>query len=235
MTAMSFLKLLSYVEYVSSAKPFQLRLLSNHTLRNHLLVSTMPAPSRSSSKRKIECDEDSDPEVGISQSSQVSKKIRKEKSFASENSQPTNKVLPAQIVLPEKLSGTSRIVTWNVSGFAASMKKVSTRFFSRNLAHQISPGLQTLPGSRGSRHSYHYRNKGMPNRNLSLLCALKNMRTDTISYLTQLQQPPADPSLRTRFPHQYWSSSATKGYGKSPFFFFFALVMTFHISYLVVT
>jgi len=29
---------------------------------------------------------------------------------------------------------------------------------------------------------------------------------------TKLQQAPADPSLMTRFPHQYWSNSATKGY-----------------------
>jgi hypothetical protein len=116
----------SKAHFFSLARP---RLLSNHTPGNCLLLSAMPAPSRSSSKRKIENDEESDPEVGISQSSQISKKIRKEKSFASENSQPTNKVLPAQIVLPEKLSGTSRVVTWNVSGFAASSKKVSTRFF----------------------------------------------------------------------------------------------------------
>jgi len=118
----------SLARFISKAllRPAQ---LPNHTPGNYLLASTMPAPSRSSSKRKLECDEDSDPEVGISQSSQVSKKIRKEKSFASENSQPTNKVLPAQIILPEKLSGTSRVVTWNVSGFAASVKKVSTRFF----------------------------------------------------------------------------------------------------------
>jgi len=115
----------SLVIRISKAHFFSL----NHTPGNSLLLSAMPAPSRSSSKRKIESDEESDPEVGISQSSQISKKIRKEKSFASENSQPTNKVLPAQIVLPEKLSGTSRVVTWNVSGFAASSKKVSTRFF----------------------------------------------------------------------------------------------------------
>jgi AP endonuclease-1 len=127
----------------------------------------MPAPSRSSSKRKIESDEESNPEIGISQSSQISKKIRKEKSFASENSQPTNKVLPVKIVLPEKLSGTSRIVTWNVSGFAASVKKVSMLFFSRVIAYfdcRISTGLQTLPGSRESRHPHYYGNKGMPNR-----------------------------------------------------------------------
>ena len=117
---------ISKAHFFSLARP---RLLSNHTPGNCLLLSAMPVPSRSSSKRKIE-DEESDPEVGISQSSQISKKIRKEKSFASENSQPTNKVLPAQIVLPEKLSGTSRVVTWNVSGFAASSKKVSARFLA---------------------------------------------------------------------------------------------------------
>jgi len=119
----------------------RLRLLSNHTLSNHRLLS-MPAPSRTSSKRKIESDEESDPEVGISQSSQISKKSRKEKNPVPESNQPTNKVLPAQIVLPEKLSGTSRVVTWNVSGFAASAKKVNTRFFARVVAKFDSVFLQ---------------------------------------------------------------------------------------------
>ena len=102
----------------------------------------MPAPSRTSSKRKIESDEEPDPEVGVSQSSQISKKSRKEKNPAPENNQPTNKVLPAQIDLPEKLSGTSRVVAWNVSGFAASAKKVITRSFSRLIAKFDSGFLQ---------------------------------------------------------------------------------------------
>lgn len=205
--------------FFSLSRPARLRLLSNHTPGYHLLFRIMPAPSRSSSKRKIECDEESDPEVGISQSSQISKKIRKEKSFASENSQPTNKVLPVEIVLPEKLSGISRVVTWNVSGFAASMKKVSTRF-SRVIAY-----FDPSDFCRASNITWKQRiqtSSSLPKQRYAeqeaLLCTLKYTGTNAKSYLTQLQQPPADPSLTTRFPHQYWSSSATKGYGKSPFF-----------------
>ena len=43
---------------------------------------------------------------------------------ASENEQPTNKVLPVQISFAPKAEGTVRIATWNICGLAAASKKV---------------------------------------------------------------------------------------------------------------
>ena len=43
---------------------------------------------------------------------------------ASENAQPTNKVLPVQISFAPKAEGTVRIATWNICGLAAASKKV---------------------------------------------------------------------------------------------------------------
>lgn len=94
-------------------------------------LSTMP-PKRTSSKRKVESDNnESDREEGPSQSSKSSKKVRKENGPAAESTQPTNKVLPVNIVIPPKPPGTTRIVAWNVSGFAACSKKVTRRYFWR--------------------------------------------------------------------------------------------------------
>ncbi|KAI0709220.1 Endonuclease/exonuclease/phosphatase [Earliella scabrosa] len=42
---------------------------------------------------------------------------------ASENAQPTNKVLPVQISFAPKAEGTVRIATWNICGLAAASKK----------------------------------------------------------------------------------------------------------------
>lgn len=87
------------------------------------LCVTMP-PKRTASKRKIESDNDeSDKEEGASQVAQSSKKPRNEKKTTPENTQPTNKTLPVSIVIAPKAAGTTRIVSWNVSGYAASSKK----------------------------------------------------------------------------------------------------------------
>ncbi|KAF8201556.1 Endonuclease/exonuclease/phosphatase [Pholiota molesta] len=80
-------------------------------------------PKRTSSKRKVESDNESDREEGPSQSSKSYKKVRKGNGPAAKSTQPTNKVLPVNIVIPPKPPGTTRIVAWNVSGFAASSKK----------------------------------------------------------------------------------------------------------------
>ncbi|KAF7338134.1 DNA-(apurinic or apyrimidinic site) lyase [Mycena venus] len=39
------------------------------------------------------------------------------------NTQPTNKVLPVNIVFPDRIPGTLRLATWNICGLAASQKK----------------------------------------------------------------------------------------------------------------
>ncbi|KAF8969848.1 Endonuclease/exonuclease/phosphatase [Flammula alnicola] len=129
------------------------------------------APSRTSSKRKIDSDDaQSDRDEGPSQSSQSSKKPRREKASPPQSTQPTNKVLPVNIVIPPKQTGTTRVVAWNVSGFAASSKKGFSHYVEAEDADIL------------------------------------------IITETKLQQAPANPSLKTRYPHQYWSSAAKKGY-----------------------
>ncbi|KAJ7510069.1 Endonuclease/exonuclease/phosphatase [Mycena galericulata] len=72
-------------------------------------------PKATSSKRKAS---DSDEET---------KPKRTKKTKVAEpprvNSQPTNKVLPVNIIFPERTPGTLRLATWNVCGLAASQKK----------------------------------------------------------------------------------------------------------------
>ena len=41
--------------------------------------------------------------------------------------QPTNTTLPDEISFPERIPGTRRISAWNICGWAASNKKVSSR------------------------------------------------------------------------------------------------------------
>lgn len=95
-------------------------------------LSHMP-PKRtvsSSSKRKASSS-DSDEGAGEqSQSKKAKVDVKKKATTAdvpegfSVNGQPTNKVLPVHIEFPPKNAGTIRIATWNVSGLAASQKKV---------------------------------------------------------------------------------------------------------------
>lgn len=115
---------------------FLRRLFTSLPLRTHSLahtnnlkvskyISTMPAaPSRTSSKRKIESESDQD-ESEREESSQNTKKPRKGKAPLPVPTQPTNKVMPVNIVIPPKHAGTVRIVAWNICGFAASSKKVA--------------------------------------------------------------------------------------------------------------
>jgi hypothetical protein len=122
-------------------------------------LSTMP-PKRTSSKRKVESDNESDREEGPSQSSKSYKKVRKGNGPAAKSTQPTNKVLPVNIVIPPKPPGTTRIVAWNVSGFAASSKKV-TRLYFGYLNSLSLPGLQPLCGGRKRGCSHHNRDEGV--------------------------------------------------------------------------
>ncbi|KAH8116824.1 Endonuclease/exonuclease/phosphatase [Phellopilus nigrolimitatus] len=89
-----------------------------------------PKPAASSSKRKAT--PSSDGEVGPTRT--TSKKVKATKGASSSanvevrdgfaaNGQPTNKVLPVHIEFPEKIAGSIRIASWNVSGLAACQKK----------------------------------------------------------------------------------------------------------------
>ena len=77
----------------------------------------MPPKRASTSKRKASNSEDED------EPSQAQTKKSK-LSSATENVQPTNKVLPVHISFPPRIPGTLRIATWNVCGLAASQRKV---------------------------------------------------------------------------------------------------------------
>ncbi|KAF7363609.1 DNA-(apurinic or apyrimidinic site) lyase [Mycena sanguinolenta] len=79
----------------------------------------MPPKRASSSKRKA-----SDSEDEATDTTKKAKPTKKAK-VAEEriNTQPTNKVLPVNIVFPERIPGTLRLATWNVCGLAASQKK----------------------------------------------------------------------------------------------------------------
>lgn len=90
--------------------------------------STMP-PKKISKKRAREETPDTDAEREAEQASTSTKpkasgSKKKAKASPSENTQPTNTALPAEITFPPKSEGTTRIATWNVCGLAASQKKV---------------------------------------------------------------------------------------------------------------
>ena len=80
--------------------------------------------------KKRKASEDSDDEASGSKA-RTSKKTaaagsaQGDDSGIASNGQPTNKILPTEIKFPDKIDGTVRISSWNVSGLAASQKKVS--------------------------------------------------------------------------------------------------------------
>lgn len=89
----------------------------------------MPPKRTASSvpKRKAISDSDDDTQTGSqsqSASGSQNKKAKTTPADVAPNGQPTNKVLPAKIIFPEKTAGTWRISSWNVSGLAAAQKKV---------------------------------------------------------------------------------------------------------------
>ncbi|KAJ7724456.1 Endonuclease/exonuclease/phosphatase [Mycena maculata] len=74
-------------------------------------------PKAGSSKRKAS---DSDDEA----KPKPTKKTKVAESLpVNSGTQPTNKVLPVEIVFPARIPGTLRLATWNVCGLAASEKK----------------------------------------------------------------------------------------------------------------
>ena len=70
------------------------------------------------------------------------------------NGQPTNKVLPVNIVFPPRAAGTLRLATWNVCGLAAAQKKVPFNLLTIEWTHQGTrvSGIQVLCG--GGRSGY---------------------------------------------------------------------------------
>lgn len=103
-----------------------LRPSSSFSCTRHSRLLTTMAPSRTSSKRKVEDTDESATEEQPSQVSQSSKRARTEQDSQSQSQTPqfTNKVLPVHINLPPKQPGATRIASWNVSGLAAAEKKV---------------------------------------------------------------------------------------------------------------
>ena len=115
-----------------------------HTFPASKFLSTMPPKLKAtSSKRKLESnsDESNGEEGSTSQKALPSKKPRNEKSTTLESSQPTNKTLPDSIVIPPKEPGTTRIVAWNVSGYAASTKKVNITLSSTCILLNYTQGF----------------------------------------------------------------------------------------------
>ncbi|KAJ6502350.1 Endonuclease/exonuclease/phosphatase [Mycena sanguinolenta] len=79
----------------------------------------MPPKRASSSKRKASDSEDEATDTPKKAKPAKKPKVAEERI----NTQPTNKVLPVNIVFPERIPGTLRLATWNVCGLAASQKK----------------------------------------------------------------------------------------------------------------
>ena len=94
----------------------------------------MPPKRTASVRESQEFEEGSSQEAGLNEStskdSTAPKRPRKDNSSTSvaEYTGPTNKVLPLNIHFPPKHPGTTRIVTWNVSGLVACEKKVCSVF-----------------------------------------------------------------------------------------------------------
>jgi len=88
------------------------------------------APSRTSSKRKVDADTDTEEQDASQQTNGSQKKLKRTATTAFESDQPRNKEMPSEISIPAKSEGTFRLAAWNVCGFAASLKKVWTRRFS---------------------------------------------------------------------------------------------------------
>ncbi|KAI5119491.1 hypothetical protein M0805_009515 [Coniferiporia weirii] len=89
-----------------------------------------PKRAASSSKRKASpLSDDGESDASPAPTPRTKSKKTKTPAVASTtegfavNGQPTNKVLPVRIEFPEKIAGTTRIASWNVSGLAACQKK----------------------------------------------------------------------------------------------------------------
>ncbi|KAH8107013.1 Endonuclease/exonuclease/phosphatase [Cristinia sonorae] len=82
-------------------------------------------PKKITKKRTREATEsDSEPEqVSTTKNKASGSKKAKKEDTVSVKPQPTNLVLPVRIEFPPKITGTTRIATWNICGIAASQKK----------------------------------------------------------------------------------------------------------------
>lgn len=83
--------------------------------------SMPPKRASSSSKRKAESPENEKSDSDTPKPS--TKKAKKSTKEPVSNGQPNNTVLPVTISFPNKIEGTTRISSWNVSGLQAAMKK----------------------------------------------------------------------------------------------------------------
>ena len=115
MTSRDMIARLAAFRHVRSLRPSVLVLSRN--------VASMP-PKRATTKRKAESDDSEAEEVKASTSKKAKTTKAEERPG---NGQPTNKVLPVNIVFPKKHEGCMRIAAWNVCGLATSQKKVRAR------------------------------------------------------------------------------------------------------------
>ncbi len=169
-----------------------------------------PKLKATSSKRKLESnsDESNGEEGSTPQKALPSKKPRNEKSTALESSQPTNKTLPDSIVIPPKEPGTMRIVAWNVSGYAASAKKVNITLSDTFHSTKLYPGIQSIRGSRERRYSHHNRDESESRHSSAYCKALLSPLRLTIAQSTSScacsERAISTPILVQRFQERLW-------------------------------
>lgn len=85
----------------------------------------MPRNSSSSKRKSSPAPDGEDRQTRPKKSKTNVEDVSEDLGEVAANGQPTNKVLPVYIKFPQKYAGTIRIASWNVSGLAASRKKVS--------------------------------------------------------------------------------------------------------------
>lgn len=168
-------------------------------------------------KRKISAKHDdaggaSDTE-GASQSQPQAKRAKRTETVTSDdakvapNGQPTNKVLPVNIVFPPRTEGTLRFATWNVCGLAAAQRKV-----------RIS--LITSDGHRRTRFQgfKHYVEAEDPDILVLTETKVKTSFWELLFHVldaSQVNNEPVDPAITARFPYCTWAISGKKTYGAS--------------------
>ena len=179
--------------------------------RNSSMMRTAMPP-----KRKIAVTDDnavtaSDSE-GASQSQPSAKRVKQTESTSDDakapNGQPTNKVLPVNVVFPPRAAGTLRFATWNVCGLAAAQRKVTLspirdRVDVKELAFQgfkyyveaEDPDILVLTETKAS--------------GVSLLGSFRVLDAP------QVNNEPVDPAISARFPYRTWAISDKKTYGAS--------------------
>jgi hypothetical protein len=111
--------------------PSSIRCLTTSTSYKHAYnLAQMPPKKSLSTKRKLATEDESEVDVLVPPSV-VSKKAKtadnaadgKEDPLPTGNGQPNNKVLPINIVFPQRAENALRIAAWNVTSLASSQKK----------------------------------------------------------------------------------------------------------------